>query len=65
MDLILDTTHTVIEADTAESPRHHSLSLALRRMGFRPRPDRQPRPRWPCTWPGRARDDDACDWRPL
>lgn len=65
MDLIIDRTQALSDADTAEAPRHHSLDLALQRMGFRPRPDRQPQPRWPRTWPQRTRDDTASDWRPL
>ena len=66
MDLILDNIASdVIEADTAETPRPHSLQLALQRMGFRAHPDRQPQPRWPVSWRGARRDDAVSDWQPL
>lgn len=66
MDLTFD--HRRIETlpgDTAETPRPHSLQLALRRMGFRPRPDRQPQPVWPQSWRARRYEDAVADWQAL
>jgi hypothetical protein len=65
MDLTFDTLSAATGTGTTEQPRHHSLELALHRMGFRPRPDRHPQPRWSCTWPRQRPDDAVGDWQPL
>lgn len=48
-----------------EPTQPHSLRLALQRMGFRPRPERQPRPRWPRSWQPTPAADATGDWQPL
>ncbi|MFB9067425.1 hypothetical protein B1808_10590 [Pseudofulvimonas gallinarii] len=66
MDLTFDTRGIeTLKGDTAETPRPHSLQLALRRMGFRPMPDRQPQPGWPRIWRARRAEDAMADWQPL
>jgi hypothetical protein len=65
MMLNIDHARARIDADTNESPRPRSLDLALLRLGFMPRPDRDPALRGPRTWSRRDRDEAAVDWRPV
>ena len=61
----IDQSRPRIDADTNEVPRPRSIDLALRRLGFAARPDRDPATRWPRAWSRRERDEAAADWRPL
>lgn len=65
MLMCIDHSRPRIDADTNEVPRPRSVDLALHRLGFAVRPDRDPAPRWPRSWSRRERDDAALDWRPL